>query len=216
MNDAPTPPQARKGAGAWIAQHRVPLGVAGAVAVALLAYTRSRSKGAGAPAGAAAGSAITAGGQTAGMSGGGYDSTGSDVYNALEPMLEGLTNSLAALSNSVPVPAAPPPSDVPTAAMTPAGDITSVTAAPVTTSGTSEGGSKWTAVQPAGQSSITYADPSANGGASYTVYGSGVGAYISDIQSALKSATAQGNSSWAASLNSQLAQAQRDQAAGVK
>lgn len=102
---------------AAISKNRVALGALGALAVGALAW-RARSSGQSEPAVSAGGRAsstpafYSTGGQTSGASG--YDSTASDVYNAIQPQLEELGRMLEEARNPapipVPVPEAEPPS----------------------------------------------------------------------------------------------------------
>jgi hypothetical protein len=97
---------------ASIDANKVPLGLGGAVVVALLAW---RAKVAGkTPAAAVSGTAAatsTPGVASSPYASSGYtapnDSTGSDVYNALEPELESLKAIMTPVVAPIPVPAAP-------------------------------------------------------------------------------------------------------------
>lgn len=97
---------------AAIVKNKVPIGVLGAGAVAALAW-RSRSTSTSPATDTASSGAVSttpyysAGGQTAGASG--YDSTASDVYNAIQPQLEDLQNLFEQYRQSpIPVPGQAP------------------------------------------------------------------------------------------------------------
>lgn len=102
-------------AGAFIAAHKISLGVGGAALVAGVAYLRSRSTSSSSSASTPTASTYSSGQQTAASTG--YDSTSSDVYNALQPQLEAVGDQLSSLrdlfstasTTPVPVPAAAPP-----------------------------------------------------------------------------------------------------------
>lgn len=94
---------------ALFARNKVALGVLGAAAVAALAWRARSAKGAdvasseGTSSGgawtAAPGATSTTGGYTAGYSGA-YDSTASDIYNALQPQLEAVQTLLEQRQNA--------------------------------------------------------------------------------------------------------------------
>lgn len=92
---------------AWVHQNQKPLAVAGAVVVGGLGLMKARASKAAAAGGAGGaaplGTAFAAGPAVAGTVP--YDSTASDVYNALESQLTDLQNTLAA--PPIPVPVAP-------------------------------------------------------------------------------------------------------------
>jgi hypothetical protein len=110
-----------------IARNKTPLGVGGAALVAVLAWRARASKTttpASTPASANRAPGVTAspmpgygGGYTTGT--GPYDSSSSDIYNALQPQIEttqGLLNKLLANQNPtspIPVPAPPAPPAAP-------------------------------------------------------------------------------------------------------
>jgi len=126
-------------------KNKKPLAIAGAAGVAGLALVKSR--GAKKDETPAAGASIAStGGQTASATGAAYDSSASDVYNAMQPQLEAFGQQLAALQNlwnqgtPTPVPAPPPGSSTPAPATpgTPAAPkpTTSAKAHPTLTSAT--------------------------------------------------------------------------------
>jgi hypothetical protein len=97
-------------------QNKKPLAIAGAVAVGGLALVKSKGgaaeKSAGAPI-----SVQSTGGQAARAAGGVYDSSSSDVYNAIQPQLEKFGAQLADLQNrytngQIPTPVPAPPAGV--------------------------------------------------------------------------------------------------------
>lgn len=83
-----------------LSRNKVALGAVGVLAVLGLAWQARSKPGAGADAAQPAqpATSYSAGGQTAGI--GGYDSTSSDVYNAIQPQLEALQR----LYDQIPVP----------------------------------------------------------------------------------------------------------------
>lgn len=95
---------------AGVLRNKVPLGAGGVAVVGLLAW-RARTAKASSSATPAAGtspvpSSYSVGTQTAGATG--YDSTASDVYNAIQPQLEQLSNLWSKnQAIPIPVPAAP-------------------------------------------------------------------------------------------------------------
>lgn len=109
----------RPGVGAFVQQHKVPLGIAGAAAVAGLALLNRGKADESKP----VVSTITTNPQgPGGVPGTGYagvyDSTGSDVYNALQPQLESIGSYLDRVSKRldetpIPVPGAPPAAKAP-------------------------------------------------------------------------------------------------------
>jgi hypothetical protein len=86
--------------GGWLRAHRTPVLAGGAAAAGGLFLWQRRKA---APGVSASGDAATAGSlYTPGSAGSsGYDSTGSDLYNNLEPMIEGPYNGLDQLGQSV-------------------------------------------------------------------------------------------------------------------
>lgn len=89
----------------------------GAVAVVGFALYAKR-KGAGSSTNA--GAALSAGSQTAAASGGAaYDSSTSDLYNALEPQLEAIGNQLDQMQGPKTIPAPAPPAPAPAPAPAP-------------------------------------------------------------------------------------------------
>jgi hypothetical protein len=97
---------------AGVLRNKVPIGAGGVAVVGLLAWRARTAKASSsaAPAAAAGTSAVpssySVGTQTAGATG--YDSTASDVYNAIQPQLEQLRNLWSNNQSSpIPVPAAP-------------------------------------------------------------------------------------------------------------
>lgn len=113
-------------------KNKVPiLAAAGAGVVGLGLYAKKK-KAAGGP--AAAGTSASAGGQTAGMTGGAaYDSSASDLYGAIQPQLESLGAQLTSLQNLYGT-QPPTPVPAPTANPTPSsgGGSTSVPGSPST------------------------------------------------------------------------------------
>lgn len=105
--------------GASFDAHKVPILAAAGVGVAALALRKRKQTAAGAPAAGAAGATTTAagysmpfsaGGQGAAMTGAApYDSTASDLYGAVQPQLEALSNQLTQLSANPPMPVPAPP-----------------------------------------------------------------------------------------------------------
>lgn len=102
---------------AALTKNKAPLALLGVAAVAAIAWrSRSRSsRSAGAARVVEPGpvTAYSAGGQVAGASG--YDSSASDVYNAIQPQIEALSNQLDKIQQSpipVPVPDPVPAPDV--------------------------------------------------------------------------------------------------------
>lgn len=106
--------------GPTLAAHKVPLMLAGGgVAVALGLRARSKSAAGAAPVGA-----TIAGYAPSSATGAAYDSTGNDVYNALQPQIEQTQGMLGQLQNLLsgtplptrptPVPVAPKPTTTPT------------------------------------------------------------------------------------------------------
>ena len=94
---------------AMLGRNKAGLGVAGAGIVAVLAWRAHAAKGT-APAAAPAAAALPAGvSQSAGGYTDAYDSTASDVYNALQPQLEELSRLWDKTPTPIPVPAAPTP-----------------------------------------------------------------------------------------------------------
>jgi hypothetical protein len=98
--------------GAVFAANKVPILATAAAGVTGFALYK-RHQGASSTAAGAGDSSASAGGQTAGMTGGGaYDSSASDLYGAIQPQLESLGNQVTSLQdklNSVPVAKAPTP-----------------------------------------------------------------------------------------------------------
>jgi len=87
---------AAAGAKAWVASHRTVL-IGGAIGTAALLGLRARSKGKAAspPAGGSAQMAPVGSGTTQRYTGAGtYDSTANDIYNAIEPQIEGLSRQI--------------------------------------------------------------------------------------------------------------------------
>ncbi|MDO8107149.1 hypothetical protein Q6348_08060 [Isoptericola sp. b441] len=116
---------------ASLARNKKPLAIAGAVGVAGLAWATSRRKSGGATSSGTSsavsypsGSAPSPSYYTPG-SAGTYDSTGTDVYNALQPQLQDIRDQLNQLNNPdpstipTPVPADPGTSVPPGETMTP-------------------------------------------------------------------------------------------------
>lgn len=94
-------------------QHKKTLAIVGAAGVGGLALLKARSGGTAAPAapGASTASQLSAAVKPTGTAIGGYapaDSSASDVYSALSPQLDRLTEMFGQLSAPVPVPAPPP------------------------------------------------------------------------------------------------------------
>jgi hypothetical protein len=100
--------------GAVFAANKVPILATAAAGVTGFALYK-RHQGASSTAAGAGDSSASAGGQTAGMTGGGaYDSSASDLYGAIQPQLESLGTQVTNLQdklNSVPV--AKPPASTP-------------------------------------------------------------------------------------------------------
>jgi len=98
---------------AAVVKNKAAFGVLGAVAVAGLAWRARTTSGGGsdtsAPAAAGRTSTLPGYYSTGGQSGAatGYDSTASDVYNAIQPQLEELTRLWESAKTPTPVPAAP-------------------------------------------------------------------------------------------------------------
>jgi len=85
---------------------------AGAVAVAGFALYKRSHPGASPEVDAGPGPSYSAGAQSGQLTGAAYDSSGSDVYNALQPQIEQLGTKIDDLSSTIPVPA-PPASTAP-------------------------------------------------------------------------------------------------------
>ena len=119
-------PGGRPGAQAWASKNKVVLG-AGAVGLVVVLALLNRGKGSD----SATPTGTTVSGSTGGQ--GTYDSSASDIYNALQPQVEGLQNMLESWqAGVVPVPGTPatsvdvttPVATAPTATTVPIGSYT--------------------------------------------------------------------------------------------
>jgi hypothetical protein len=95
--------------GATFEANKVPiLATAAAGVVGFALWNKRKNAGGSAPADA------SAGGQTAGMTGGAYDSSASDLYGAIQPQLESLGTQVSSLQDKLgSVPVAKPPAATP-------------------------------------------------------------------------------------------------------
>lgn len=119
---------------AWATAHKKELGAGGVVVVLLLGLRARKSKAGDTVNGTAATSPAYAGAAqqaTGGSYGGAYDSTSSDVYNALQPQLESVSSGLDELRKlfgnaaPTPVPAAPDTTAIPNPIIDNTGNIPS-------------------------------------------------------------------------------------------
>lgn len=107
-------------AAAWVKANQKPIAIAGAVGVAGLALLKKKAGGGTASVDATAASAGTWGTQAA-PQGAAYDSTSSDVYNAISPQIEALARNQDAITSAleklkqIPTPAPPTTTTTPKA-----------------------------------------------------------------------------------------------------
>lgn len=118
----PTPPRASPSGGLVATLRRRPAIAAVSVGGLIAAVTLLRKKAASGP---SSGSTVAADGSTTDpTTGSTYDSTSSDVYNAIEPLLEHLDATLAGLTSTTPV--ADATTATPSAAVAPTSAIAGV------------------------------------------------------------------------------------------